>query len=349
MSIIKYEPAPSPWSAGMPPEADHCLLQPEDVPMFSENFWFVGYDLDNGVGHYLHLGAKPHDFSIWTEQLMIAVGVDDYYFHWADGGERAPDKVAGPKMLLQNIVPFRTWRLSFDGDAIKTTLADMKAGPVSKQGERNHRITVNLDVENVAPVFLAAAGGEHAKPHAGQAFSSHYEQMYRVSGTITVDDRTFTIGGFGLRDHSRGPRDLSGWGTHVLMGGAFPSGRAFGAFKVVARDGTVRLEDGYVYEDGNYRRALKIEHTELTDVHATPGENVTVRLHLDDGEVVELTAQTVTAALLTFQGAADGGPGVDRADPEGTVLMEAFPRWEWDGEIGGGIFERTATVKNLQI
>ena len=27
--------------------------------------------------------------------------------------------------------------------------------------------------------------------------------------------------------------------------------------------------------------------------------------------------------------------------------MGAFPRWNWDGEIGGGIYERTATIKNL--
>lgn len=88
------------------------------------------------------------------------------------------------------------------------------------------------------------------------------------------------------------------------------------------------LEDGYVYENGNYRRAVKIEHTELTDVHVTPREKVMVRLHLEDGDTVELTARTVTAALLTFHGAADGTPGADLSDPEGTVLAEAFPRWE---------------------
>jgi hypothetical protein len=347
MTAVMPATAPSPWSAGLPPEADHCLLQPDDVPMFSENFWFVGYDHDSDVGHYLHLGADPTNFSVWTEQLVVAVGTEQFYFHWDHGGQRSPDKVAGPKMLLHNIEPFHKWHLSYDGPAAPVALAALKSGPVSKQSAQTEHITVELDVETVAPVFLAAAGGEHATPHEGQAFSTHYEQMYKIAGTIAVNGAEHTIGGFGLRDHSRGPRDLTGWGTHALVGGAFPSGRAFGLFKVIGRDGTVRLEDGYVYDDGNYRRAVSTEHTPLTDIDATPGELVTVRLHLEDGETVEITAETVTAAILTFQGAADGGPGIDRTDPEGTVLMEAFPRWTWDGEIGGGIYERTATIKNL--
>ncbi|MET0699033.1 MAG: hypothetical protein ABWY93_05160 [Mycobacterium sp.] len=55
----------------------------------------------------------------------------------------------------------------------------------------------------------------------------------------------------------------------------------------------------------------------------------------------------MTAAILTFQGAADGGPGIDRTGPEGTVLMAAFPRSNWDGELGGGIFQPMASIKNL--
>jgi hypothetical protein len=55
----------------------------------------------------------------------------------------------------------------------------------------------------------------------------------------------------------------------------------------------------------------------------------------------------VTASLLTFEGAAGSKGGVDWSNPDGTVLMEGFPRWTWDGEVGGGIFERTATVKSL--
>jgi hypothetical protein len=347
MTAIPNSPAPSLWSADLPPEADHCLLEPDPVPMFSENFWFVGYDLDSSIGHFLHLGADPNDFSIWIEKLIVASGTDDFHVHSDKGGQRTPERVAGPRMLLHNIDPFRTWHLSYDGPAAPTTLAAMQAGSVSGQAAETSRIALDFDVETVAPTFLAAAGGEHATPHEGQAFSSHYEQMYRVNGTVSIDGTTVTVGGFGLRDHSRGPRDLTGWGTHALFGGAFPSGRAFGLFKVVGRDGTVRLDGGYVYDGITCRRALATEHTVLTDVYATPGETVTVRLHLEDGETVEITGDTVTAALLTFEGAAGGNSGVDRTDPQGTVLMEAFPRWTWDGETGGGILERTATIHTL--
>jgi hypothetical protein len=347
MTTISRSKAPSDWSANLPPDADHCLLQPEDIPMFSENFWFVGYDLDSGIGHFLHLGADPNNFSVWTEKLIIADGVDDFYYHSGHGRPSIPERVSAERMVLHNIDPFRTWHLSFDGPAYPTTLTALQSGFVSGTTPETSHIALEFDVEMVAPTFLAAAGGKHATPHEGQAFSSHYEQMYRVNGTISIDGRTIEVGGFGLRDHSRGPRDLKGWGTHALFGGAFPSGKAFGLFKIVSRDGTVRLDDGYVYEHGVYRRAVSTEHTPLTDILATPGETVTVRLHLEDGETVEITGETITAALLTFEGAANGNSGVDRTNPAGTVLMEAFPRWTWNGEAGGGILERTATIGKL--
>jgi hypothetical protein len=347
MTLIPDSPAPSGWSAGLPPEADHCLLEPEDVPMFSENFWFVGYDLESEVGHFLHLGADPENFATWHEKLIIAIGTDQYYIHEASGGVRAPAMVAGPLMTLHNREPFRSWRLTYEGPASNTTLAQMQSGVIVTGSDEVHTISLDFEIETVAPTFLAASGGEHAEPHEGQAFSSHYEQMYRVRGTVTIDARPSQVGGFGLRDHSRGPRDLTGWGTHALVGGAFPSGKAFGLFKVVGRDGTVRLEDGYVYEGSNYRRAVKTEHTELTNVQATPGELVEVRLHLEDGEVVEIRGQILTASLLTFEGAVGSKGGVDWSNPEGTVLMEGFPRWTWQGEVGGGIFERTARVNSL--
>lgn len=347
MTEITNAPAPSGWSADLPPEADYCLLEAENVPMFSENFWFVGYDLESKIGHFLHLGADPKDFAKWDEKLIVTSGTDDYYTHAASGGIRKPEVVAGPLMTLHNRNPFHSWRLTYEGPASKTTLADMQAGVIVGSDE-DHTISLDFEIETVAPTFLAASGGAHAEPHEGQAFSTHYEQMYRVSGTVAVDGHSVEVGGFGLRDHSRGPRDLTGWGTHALIGGAFPDGRAFGLFRVVGRDGTVRLEDGYVYDGTTYRRAVKTEHTGLTDVFATPGELVDIRLHLEDGEVVEIRGEVLTASLLTFEGAAGSKGGVDWSNPDGTVLMEGFPRWTWGGEVGGGILERTATVKGLK-
>ncbi|WP_156767157.1 hypothetical protein [Mycobacterium sp. E796] len=347
MTQISPEPAPSQWSAGLPPEADFCLLEPDDVPMFSENFWFVGYDHDSGVGHYLHLGADSTNFAVWIEQIVLAVGSEQLYFHWGYGGERSPDKVAGPRMLLHNIEPFHKWHLSYDGPAAPVTLSALKSGLVSRQSTETEHIVVDLDVVTVAPVFLAAAGGERAEPYEGQAFSSHYEQMYRLSGTVTINGHQHSVNGFGLRDHSRGPRDLTGWGTHALIGGAFPSGRAFGLFVVIGRDGTIRLEEGYLYEDGKYRRAVRTEHTPLTDIDATPGEPLIVRLHMEEGDVVEIHGESVSAFILTFKGAADGDPGIDRLETDGTVLVEAFPRFRWNDEIGGGIYERTAMIKDV--
>ena len=66
---------------------------------------------------------------------MVAVGTEQFYFHWDHGGQRTPETVAGPKMSLQNIEPFRKWHLSYDGPAAPATLTALKSGLVSKESE----------------------------------------------------------------------------------------------------------------------------------------------------------------------------------------------------------------------
>src|SRR3546814_10720767 len=52
-------------------------------------------------------------------------------------------------------------------------------------------------------------GGEPDEPHEkpGEGFAKgHYEQLSAGKGSIRVGDREWAIDGYGLRDHSWGPR-----------------------------------------------------------------------------------------------------------------------------------------------
>ena len=52
-------------------------------------------------------------------------------------------------------------------------------------------------------------GGEPDEPHErpGEEFAKgHYEQLVSATGRITVDGTAWHVDGFGLRDHSWGPR-----------------------------------------------------------------------------------------------------------------------------------------------
>jgi hypothetical protein len=63
---------------------------------------------------------------------------------------------------------------------------------------------VDLTYHGIAPMY----GGEPDDPTEvlGEFARGHYEQLVSATGEITVDGDRTVIDGFGLRDHSWGPR-----------------------------------------------------------------------------------------------------------------------------------------------
>jgi hypothetical protein len=60
---------------------------------------------------------------------------------------------------------------------------------------------VDLQLDAAAPPFAETFDGE------GESFApNHYEQLMRASGTVRVGECSFDLNGYGLRDHSWGPR-----------------------------------------------------------------------------------------------------------------------------------------------
>jgi hypothetical protein len=180
-------------------------------------------------------------------------------------------------------------------------------------------------------------GGEPDQPHEapGEEFArGHYEQLVEGRGTLTVGDRTFEVHGYGLRDHSWGPRTWQApWYYRWLTGNV---GRDFGFMlsRIARRDGP-GTRGGFVWEDG--------------------------RLHLCDGAEVATTVagdegyqRTIEATLRSSRSGRSWsvrGEVVSliplrnrRTTPDGDLLVtrisEGLTRWSLpDGRIGYGLSE----------
>ena len=102
---------------------------------------------------------------------------------------------------------------------------------------------------------LQPVGGEPdaARETPGEEFAKgHYEQLHEVVGTIRVGDDTWTVQGFGLRDHSWGPRYWQGpWYYRWLTGNAGPNFGFMGSF-IAKKPGSTSKgsRGGFVWEDG---------------------------------------------------------------------------------------------------
>ena len=137
------------------------------------------------------------------------------------------------------------------------------------------RCTVDLVYRGCSAMF----GGEPDEPaeRPGEEFArGHYEQLVEASGTVQVGDDRWELHGYGLRDHSWGPRYWQApWYYRWLTGNV---GRDFGFMgsRIARRDGP-GTRGGFVWDgdtlalchdfrirstwegDAHYHRSLEAE------------------------------------------------------------------------------------------
>ncbi len=97
-------------------------------------------------------------------------------------------------------------------------------------------------------------GGEPDAPHEtpGEEFAKgHYEQLVAATGTIRVGDEEWEIDGFGLRDHSWGPRYWQAPWYYRWLTANVDDDFGFMASRVARKDGP-GTRGGFVWEDGTH-------------------------------------------------------------------------------------------------
>lgn len=323
-------------SMHLPAARETVVRERPDVPGWTENLLFTPYDPVNDIGMWLHLGTVADVWEIWEDRVLIALpkdqGVLSMWAYHRTVPERQP---GGANLEFCCEQPFKRWRITFDGFCVRSSYEMMRTGLLA-DGPKS-RVQLDLSVECVTPVWDVESGPATASG-AGMAEQSwareHYEQLFKVTGEITVDAQTFAFDGGGWRDHSRGPRGadtLTDWGGHVILGGVMPSGRAFGLCRYWARDGRTTLEGAYVVADG------VLTHVELEEI---PPPAVIQR----DGELFtcalggrQLKGRVRSSLWLSM---ADGLPyGV--VDPVRTYTV-SWAEMTWDGEQGYAYLERSS-------
>lgn len=327
---------PADLSSGIDPAKEHVLLDPADVPSFSENLLFALYDAEHDLGLWLHLGTWPTDWGIWEDRVLVSL---------PDGGGvitsrsylRTPtDRRPGAANLTATCVePFVRWRVGYDGFGVRTPY-ELMASQVVQDGPQEY-VGMEIDITSRTPVWdLHAASAQRTGQGSMRRQSwatEHYEQVYEAEGTVRLTSGELDFRGTGWRDHSRGPRGAgtgAPWGGHVIAGAYLPaSQRALGLCRYYLPDGGVSLEAGYVVADGVLHHAEVLDAPRLT-TWRTRGEplHLALRSPLGPTEIDALT----TTSMHTMLRSARQYYGTDPTGALGMPYAISFARWEWDGE-----------------
>ena len=332
-------------SLGFDPRRERTLRESTGQERFSENLMFALSDPSLGMSMWLHLGSWPDDFGLWEDYIQLHLP-DGAGTVWSRSYARVPvdQRPAGPNLRAECIEPWRRWRLTFDGVVTRSSSEELRTGPAC-DGPRE-LLRFDLELTMAGPVWDAHSSAE--SKHGGGSMAEqvwakdHYQQLYTVAGTITLEGKTMPFSGSGVRDHSRGQRGLrtDQFAGHALISATYPSGKGFGMQRVWNPQGRVTLDTAFVFVDGRYEFASVVECPRLGRELTYSGEKLKLQLRSALGDH-HLTGEVIASGYISFD---DSGLGLAigaRPDNPSGYFVPAFARWEWDGEHAVGLTERS--------
>lgn len=269
------------------PEDDYLHpLGPESN--FNESMYFNFFDQERQTGGFVRMGNRANEgYAEMTTCLYLPDGRVLFQFKRPQIANNDAFDAGG--MRFEVIEPGERLRTTYEGSLVELRDPTAMTDPSSAFRENPHkRVVLDLIHEAAGPFYGHKSDAPAADPEK-EFGRAHYEQHMRAVGTLTIDGEMMPIDGYGLRDHSWGPRYWQaihsyrwltvnfgsdfGMMVSVIWGDPDSPPRQGG---VVVRGDTitniraVELDTDYE-ENGLFHRALR------------------ARLTLEDGDTLELT------------------------------------------------------------
>ncbi|HXQ62373.1 MAG TPA: hypothetical protein VN796_08560 [Acidimicrobiales bacterium] len=219
-------------------------LGPE--PNFNESMYFNVFDADKRLGGFFRLGNRANEGTgEMTACLYLPDGRVAFMFRRPAVTDNSAFDAAG--MRFEVVEPFTELRVTYRGHVVllddPLEMSDPRA---AFNGNPHVDCAVALTYRGRSAMF----GGEPDLPaeRPGEEFArGHYEQLVEASGTVEVGEARWEIDGYGLRDHSWGPRYWQAPWYYRWLTANFGPGFGFMGSRIARRDGP-GTRGGFVWD-----------------------------------------------------------------------------------------------------
>lgn len=189
---------------------DEFMHPVESAVNFNESMYINLFDPVQGLGGWFRVGNRPNEGHAEMSCCVYLPG-GRVAFMYARPKISSNVALDAGGMKFSVIEPFQQLTLEYHGKVcLLENPLDMENPKLAFQNNPQLDCTIALTFNAVAPVFGGEAVDENDNPleeAPDEAFArAHYEQHMTGVGQIQVGDECFTLQGFGLRDHSWGPR-----------------------------------------------------------------------------------------------------------------------------------------------
>jgi hypothetical protein len=305
-------------------------LGPE--PNFNESMYFNLYDPAQGVGGWFRCGNRANEgYAEMTVCLYLPGGRVGFMFKRAEIANNDAFDAGG--IRFEVLEPFKRLDVSYSGKVVVLDDPLQMADPKKAFTENPYaECEVRIEYSGVSAMF----GGEPDEPHEkpGEEFAKgHYEQLIAGTGSIRVGDEEWEVDGFGLRDHSWGPRYWQAPWYYRWLTANFGPDFGFMGSRVARRDGE-GTRGGFVWEDGQLHLCRDFEIATEWEGEDSYHQQISATLRSADKE------WKVTGKVLDLIPLRNRRPDPNTGDMLVTRISEGMTEWTLeDGRTGYGLSE----------
>jgi len=315
------------------PEDDYTHPLGEE-PNFNESMYFNFFDPEQSIGGFVRLGNRANEGRAeMTVCIYLADGRVLFNF------KRAPidhnDAFDAGGMKFEVIDPTECLRTTYTGRVSDLVDARAMSDPTTAFKESPRRELV-LDLEHRAcgPMYGGSKNKTETDLEAENQFAkAHYEQHMKVTGTLEIDGEPLSIEGYGLRDHSWGPRHWQAIESYEWLTMNF--GPDFGAMvSIVRRDADNESRGGVLVRNGEISFVKQAEIEAVYEENGLYHTGVDVKLETHKGESLEIHGEVKGFIPLR-----------NRREGMVTHIGEGMTEWRCGDQVGYGLSEFLRTVE----
>jgi hypothetical protein len=315
------------------PEDDYTHpLGPE--PNFNESMYFNFFDRGQRVGGFVRLGNRANE---GRAELTTTLYLPDgrVLFTFARPQISHNDAFDAGGMRFEVEKPTQRLRTRFEGELLELAEPRAMANPRRAFRESPRRkVALDLVHEAVGPMYGGHSDHEESGREASQQFAkAHYEQHMAVKGELRLDGETLTLDGFGLRDHSWGPRYWQAIHSYEWLTLNF--GPDFGAMvSIIRRDPSTERAGGVVVRGDSLQTLRSARVTADYEPNGLYHRRVKAELETQSGERLDITGEVVSFIPLR-----------NRRGDMVTHIGEGMTEWRCGDRVGYGLSEFLRQVK----
>jgi hypothetical protein len=280
-----------------------------------ENLYFGGLDDSRTVGFGVHLKMRT-DLKRAEVRTFVEMGDDNAGF-----GGRYPltGGFSYPVYTAECIEPFRHWRIKIN--AMGWPFGETGGFMGLEIQGRSPTTPFSFEIDIKSELAIGDWALFKGVASADAAGHGHYDQGISWSGTLRLGDKTATVSGLGIRDHSWGPRNFREMDKVWFTGVTYENCRAYFAGQALLdKDGWHGFS--YLIEGDSVKLLPRPEFTVLSGEDA-PGLYKTVLVTTEGVNITCHIKKHVLMPLLPERYlSGDGFALTETATGQGHALVE---------------------------